>query len=120
MNNLNNHSIIGGKKMSNKLLTINLRFSKQLRIDQVLKINQVAKSYKGKIYLLTKNKNVVDATKFPSLITYLLTINTGQALNLLIDGPFPKHQLDKIEEITSSTTIRKRELGLHPAMKVKL
>lgn len=106
--------------MTNKLLTINLRISKQLRIDQILKINQIAKSYEGKIYLLTKNKNVVDSAKFSKLITYLLTVNTGQALNLLIDGPFPKQQLEKIEEITSPTAIKKRELGLHPAMKVKL
>jgi phosphotransferase system HPr-like phosphotransfer protein len=104
----------------NKLIKLNLQVKKQLRIDQVLKLNQLAKSYEGKIYLLTKSKNVIDAAKLPSLITYLLTVKNGQALNLIIDGPFPQLKLIDIEEVCSSTVIKQREQVLPHALKVKL
>ncbi|MBO1512863.1 hypothetical protein [Metabacillus bambusae] len=104
----------------NKLMKINLRMKRQLRIDQILKITQLAKSYSGKIYFLSKSKNVIDASKFPSLITYLLTVKNGQALNVIIDGPFPHLIVNDLEEICSSTAIKQRQQVLQPAMKIKL
>lgn len=104
----------------NKLMSINLRMKKQLKIDQILRITQVAKSYEGKMYLLTKNKNVIDPAKFPSLITYLLTVKNGQALNVIIDGPFPHLIVNDLEEICSSTAIKQRQQVLQHSMKIKL
>ncbi|MGM0876850.1 MAG: hypothetical protein ACQEWV_19360 [Bacillota bacterium] len=103
-----------------KLMTLNIRLAKQLRINQVLKINQLTKSYAGKIYLLTKSKNVIDAANFPSLITYLLTVKNGQVLDIIIDGPYPQLKLNDLEDICSSTAFKKREQVLQSAMKVKI
>jgi phosphotransferase system HPr-like phosphotransfer protein len=93
---------------------------KQLKIDQILRITQVAKSYEGKMYLLTKNKHVIDPAKFSSLITYLLTVKNGQALNVIIDGPFPHLIVNDLEEICSSTAIKQRQQVLQHSMKIKL
>jgi phosphotransferase system HPr-like phosphotransfer protein len=104
----------------NKLMTINMHMTNQLRIDQLLKINQLAKSYDGNLYFLTKNRHVINAAKFPSLITYLLTVKSGQALTLIIDGPSPHFILRNIEDICSSTAINQKEKILQPVLKVKL
>ncbi|UHA60412.1 hypothetical protein KDJ21_001090 [Metabacillus litoralis] len=58
----------------NKLITFSLKVEEQVRIDQVMKITQLAKSYEGKIYLVTKNKHVINTANFPALLTYLLMI----------------------------------------------
>ncbi|WP_226670104.1 hypothetical protein [Metabacillus litoralis] len=104
----------------NKLLTLNLQVENQLRIDQVIKMNQLAKSYNGKIYLLTKNKSVINTGSLPSLITYLLTVKSGQVLKVVIDGPFPELKLNDLKQICSSTIMRQSQQVLQPAMKVKI
>lgn len=104
----------------NKLMTVKMHLTNQLRIDQVLKINQLAKSYDGTLYFSTKNRHVINAAKFPSLITFLLTVKNGQTLTLIIDGPNPKHILGDLEETCSSTVINRQEKTFQPALKVKL
>jgi hypothetical protein len=104
----------------NKVLTLNLHLKNQLRIDQVLKINQLAKSYDGNVYFLTERKHIINAAKFPSLIAYLLTVKNGQALKMIIDGPYPLNVINRIEEISLSTAFNQKEQLLQPALKIKL
>ncbi|QGQ44497.1 hypothetical protein [Metabacillus sediminilitoris] len=104
----------------NKVLTLNLHLKNQLRIDQVLTINQLAKSYDGNVYFLTERKHIINAAKFPSLIAYLLTVKNGQSLKMIIDGPYPQNVLNRIEEISLSTAINQKEQLLQPALKIKL
>lgn len=104
----------------NKLIKLDLRIKNQLRIDQVMKISQLAKSYSGKIYLVTKNKHVINASNLPALITYLLMVKSGQELNVVIDGPFPYLKLNDLKEICSSSTGNQNYKVIQPAMKVKI
>lgn len=100
-----------------EVITLTMRLKKQLRIDQVLKINQLAKSYSGNIYLMSNSQNKIDAAKLPTLIAYLLTVKNGQALNFVINGDYPHLKLKDIELICSSTLARKRVHVLQPAIK---
>ncbi|TXC89751.1 hypothetical protein FS935_15405 [Metabacillus litoralis] len=104
----------------NKQLSINLQIENQLRIDQVIKINQLAKSYNGKIYLLTKNKSEINAGSLPTLITYLLTVKSGQVLSVVIDGPYPQLKLNDLKQICSSTVVMQNHRVLQPALKMKI
>lgn len=106
-------------KMDNKL-TFQLKVESQLRIDQVIKINQLSKSYAGKISLLTKNNSIINTANLPSLITYLLTVKNGHVLNINIEGPFPQLKQYDLEQICSSAVVRKSHPALQPAMKVKI
>ncbi|MGM7719272.1 hypothetical protein [Metabacillus sp. Hm71] len=103
-----------------KLMTINLFIKKQLRIDQLLRVNQLAKAYDGKIYILLRNKSIIDAAKLPSLVTCFLTVKDGQALKILIDGPTPQQIINDLKEICSKTITLQQKHLLQPAMKVKL
>lgn len=104
----------------NKLLTLNLKVEKQLRIDQVIKMNQLAKSYNGKMYFLTKNNSVINAGSLPSLITYLLTVKSGQVLKVVIDGPYPQLKLNDLKQICSANEMKQSRKILQPALKVKI
>ncbi|KKI90763.1 hypothetical protein WQ54_18605 [Bacillus sp. SA1-12] len=104
----------------NKLMTLDLSIKKQLRIDQLLRVSQLAKSYDGKIYFLLRNKTIIDAAKLPSLVTCFLTVKDGQTLKILIDGPAPQQIINDLIEICSRTITLQQQHLLQPAMKVKL
>jgi len=104
----------------NKLITFSLKVEEQIRIDQVMKITQLAKSYVGKIYLVTKNKHVINTANLPALLTYLLMIKNGQEINIAIDGPYPHLKGNDFKEICSTNTAQKSQRIIQPAMKVKL
>ncbi|MFC0272127.1 hypothetical protein ACFFIX_11755 [Metabacillus herbersteinensis] len=103
-----------------ELMTTDLHIQKQLRMEQVLKINQLAKSYSGQIYLLTNKKHIVDASKLPSLMAFLLTLKNGQPLKIIIDGYNPASMMQELEEIYAIRSVRFSKQVWHPAVKVKI
>ncbi len=104
----------------NKPITLQFTFENQLRIDQVIKISQLAKSYSGSIYLISKNKSVINCENFTTLITYLLTVKNGQEINLVIKGSYPHLKINDLQEIISPKTKFAKRAILPQAMKVKI
>lgn len=103
-----------------ELMTTVLHIQKQLRIEQVLKVNKLAKSYSGQIYLLTSKKHIVDASKLPSLMAFLLTLKNGQPLKIIIDGHNSASIMQKLEDIHATKSVRFSKLEWQPAVKLKI
>ncbi|PMC40265.1 hypothetical protein CJ195_00705 [Bacillus sp. UMB0899] len=104
----------------NKPTTLQFTFKNHIRLDQVIKISQLAKSYSGSIYLITKNKSVISCENFTNLITYLLTVKNGQEINLFIKGSYPHLKLNDLQEIISPKTRFAKKAILHQAVKAKI
>ena len=104
----------------NKPITLQFTFKNQLRLDQVIKISQLAKSYSGSIYLITKNKSVINCENFTTLITYLLTVKNGQETNLAIKGAYPHLKLNDLQEIITAKTKFAKKAILHQAVKAEV
>ncbi len=103
----------------NNLNSLTFQFKNQLRIDQIIKISQLAKSYNGNIYLVTKNESVINVENLSTFITYLLTVKNGQVMNLIIKGPYPHLKLNDLQQIITKTTKTRKEKRriLQPAVK---
>ncbi len=101
----------------NNLTSLNYQFKNQLRIDQIIKISQLAKSYNGNIYLVTKNESVINVENLSTFITYLLTVKNGQVMNLIIKGPYPHLKLNDLQQIITTKTRKEKRRILQPAVK---
>jgi hypothetical protein len=67
-----------------QLVSTSLCTQDQLRMDQIISLNQLAKNYKGKVYFLAGKRSIVDVSKFPSLITFfLMTSGSNQDFHLI-------------------------------------
>jgi|GEM_PF-6014630 len=104
----------------NKPITLKCTFENQLRIDQVIKISQLAKSYNGSIYLVKNNKSVINTENFSTFFTYLLTTKNGQEISLIIDGPFPHLKLNDLREIISSKSRSMKKPMMQAIVKAKI
>ena len=104
----------------NKPITLKCTFENRLRIDQVIQISQLAKSYSGSIYLVTKNKNVINTENFPTFFTYLLTKKNGQEISLIINGPYPHLKLNDLNSIVSSKTRSMKKPMVQAIVKAKI
>ncbi|MCV9887214.1 hypothetical protein [Metabacillus halosaccharovorans] len=104
----------------NKPITLQFTFKNHLRIDQVIKISQLAKSYNGSIYLVTRNKSVINAENFTTFITYLLTVKNGQEITFIINGEYSHLKLNDLKKIISSEAKLAKKPMLQPAMKANM
>lgn len=95
-------------------------FKHNLRIDQIIKISQLAKSYNGSIHLVTKNKSVINVENFTTFITYLLTVKNGQEMKLVIKGSYAHLKFNDLQEIISSKTKPARKPMIQQAVKAKI
>ncbi|MRX71508.1 hypothetical protein GJU40_04875 [Bacillus lacus] len=107
--------------MNNKMLTSTFQIQKRLRMEQIIQLNELAQNYKGKIYFITGKKNVVDASKLPSLIAFLLTLGHNYELKALIDGEQTDDVLEKMEAVCSLKERKQyKAFSLQQAVKVKV
>ncbi|UAL53110.1 hypothetical protein LIT32_04750 [Bacillus sp. CMF21] len=102
-----------------QLVSTSLCTQDQLRMDQIISLNQLAKNYKGKVYFLAGKRSIVDVSKFPSLITFFLITSGSKQIKVLIDGDNPSEILKEMDTICS-TESRFSSNFLNTAEKVKV
>lgn len=102
-----------------QLVSTSLCTQNQFRMDQIISLNQLAKNYEGKVYFLGGKRNIVDVSKFPSLITFFLMSTSSKQIKVLIDGKNPSAILSEIDAICSTET-RFASIFLNTAEKVKV
>ncbi|WP_191562454.1 hypothetical protein [Metabacillus idriensis] len=102
-----------------QLVSTSLCTQDQFRMDQIISLNQIAKNYEGKVYFLSGKRNIVDVSKFPSLITFFLMSTGSKQIKVLIDGKNPGAILAEMDAICS-TESRFTSNFLNTAEKVKV
>lgn len=105
-----------------EIVSSNVKLRKPLTINQIVRINQMAKAYDGTIYLLGKGK-IINMKYLPKLVSFLLTVDPGQEFKIIVEGTNVQETILALKEccITSLIPQYMSEKRLvSPALKIKI